>query len=161
MAAAVMNSRRQRACRGCHWLAWPCYLEPPQGKLWSQADAHWPRYARAPPLAVGELQWWPNRRPLFRPPSQAATTQHARGQADVPYPGHGWCQPQVHLILPVLHGRPHRSPRLPTPLPPSRRRRCRLLLWPRCCGLHRAKPSSSAGAQGHVGARATLGHRRR
>jgi hypothetical protein len=67
MAAAAMTGRRQRACRGCRWLAWPRYLEPSQGKLWPQANARWPRHARAPPLAAGELQWWPNRCPLFRP----------------------------------------------------------------------------------------------
>jgi hypothetical protein len=76
MAAAAMTDRCQRACRSCRWLVWPRYLEPSQGKLWPQANARWPRHARVPPLAAGELPWWPNRRPLFRPllrPPQCST----------------------------------------------------------------------------------------
>jgi hypothetical protein len=76
MAAAAMTGRCQRAGRSCHWLEWPCYLEPSQGKSWPQANARWPRHARAPPLAAGKLPRWPNRRPLFlsllRPPQRSS-----------------------------------------------------------------------------------------
>jgi hypothetical protein len=63
-------------------------------------------------------------------------------------------KPHARHLLPGLD--PHRRP-----LPPDRRRCRHPLLWPRCWGPPRAEPSSSAGAQRPLDARAVLGHRRR
>jgi hypothetical protein len=71
-------------------------------------------------------------------------------------------EPPHHL----RHAMPHAQHFFPgidhhrRPLPSDRRRRRRLLLWPRRWGLPRAKPSSSAGAQGPIDACAALSHHR-